>query len=180
MRWVLRDPAMVLLTISAATLAAVLALELHLQPVAPAQRHAPQQGDTEVEPPSLSNTPTLSLPPPDSFTEMVQRPLFNAARRPREQSDGNMVNAKSSMADASDQEVRLVLIAVIIRGDEQRALLRDPAAGEVFSARAGERVGSWSLAEVHADRVVLKKQGSTVTLALRRYESGSHSARSAE
>lgn len=173
MRWALRDPLAALLTISGAALAAILMLELRPGPAVPVQTDTTRQGAAEEgEPLAASPSPTLSLPPPDTFTEMVERPLFNPSRRPHERDGGNGMGTGSALAAASRDDIRLVLTAVIIHGEDRLALLRNREAGEILSVRAGERVGSWSLAEVHADRVVLEKQGSRVTLALRRFESG--------
>ena len=96
--------------------------------------------------------------------EVVERPLFHASRRPVPQ------EADDTPALAAAELRNLTLIGILISPETQLAIFQDKGT-QALRLEAGATVGKWSLAEVRADGVTLRRGSETHVIALHKVES---------
>jgi type II secretory pathway component PulC len=97
----------------------------------------------------------FSLPPLTSFSEISQRPLFNATRRPALATD------QSGQAWSS-----FVLKGVIVSPIAREALLLHDKQAAIVSLREGEILDGWIAESILPDRVVFRKGAEEQELKL--------------
>jgi hypothetical protein len=107
---------------------------------------------------------TLAFEPLEKFREVVERPLFHASRRPVPQ------DADDTPALAAAEVRNLTLIGILISPETKLAIFQDKGA-QALRLEAGATVGKWSLAEVRADGVTLRRGGETHVISLHKMES---------
>ena len=95
---------------------------------------------------------------------MVERPLFHASRRPVPQ------DADDTPALAAAEVRNLTLIGILISPETKLAIFQDKGP-QALRLEAGATVGKWSLAEVRADGVTLRRGGETHVISLHKMES---------
>lgn len=102
-------------------------------------------------------SPGFALPPIESMSEIVARPLFMPTRRP--------VSAPS----VATPPPRLAIAGVIISGERRTAILDtgSGAAAPYLRVTAGDVVAGWTVASVEADRVILRNGAARVELTLK-------------
>lgn len=85
------------------------------------------------------------------------RPLFQADRRP--------VAAPEAPAPAA--EAVLILVGILVDGEERLALVRRSTSEQLFQIEAGGRLGPWQIVSVDAASVSVRKDdGSTFSLRI--------------
>ena len=108
-----------------------------------------ETGDTaapgELAP--TASAASLSMPDRATLEVVLQRPVFSQSRRPGSHAQGG----------AQTTGIDFTLSGVVISGDERSALIRPATGGTVQQLRIGENVGSWTLIEVAADRVIVRR-----------------------
>ncbi|WP_031434576.1 hypothetical protein [Methylomarinum vadi] len=146
-----------------AVLLLVLLLEWWLAGVSDRQRNdepRPTQGaDLQLELPEIK-PPAMAA---EMYADMVERPLFIEGRRPVvEEDEEESVQEVDSVDD-------LELIGIYTDDNRLMALFSKKGRDKKFLKKAqGEDIGNWLLQEVHADSVVLDKDGKRQTLLLRK------------
>jgi hypothetical protein len=155
------------LLIACLVLAAVLAVQLNsllaeesADSSPPRETGAPPDGAVAA---TTAGT-TLVFEPLDKFREVVERPLFHASRRPVPQ------DADDSPALAAAEVRNLTLIGILISPETKLAIFQDKGP-QALRLEAGATVGKWSLAEVRADGVTLRRGGETHVIPLHKVES---------
>lgn len=148
-------------------LSAVAALEWQLYSRLPEQRE-PILADPEVSPdvppvPRLDEQ--LRLETREEYASIIERPLFRPDRRPEPPEEAS---------DGVDDEERipleaLDLSAVLIAPGRASAWVREPSAAQARRVRIGDTLGGWRIQDIHADHIVLERQGETDQLPLRNY-----------
>jgi hypothetical protein len=134
-------------------LAATIMVELRGNAVTPPQ-------ETTTSPAAPTQTVIKSLPLA-SYAAVVQRPLFSDTRRPAP------VETSAVRADAAVELRHLVLTGVLLVGPhDQLAILLDRSRGEQIRILKGGEITGWSLAEVRADGVTLRKGVVTYEMPL--------------
>ena len=159
-----------LLLTSCLVLAAVLAVQLSAPPPDVAASSAPPLATASTE--AVAAAPiaaTLAFEPIDKFQEVVERPLFHASRRPVPQ------EADDAPALAAAELRTLTLIGILISPETQLAIFQDKGM-QALRLEAGATVGKWSLAEVRADGVTLRRGSETHVIALHKVDSAHSSA----
>lgn len=130
-----------------AFLAAVIALEL-----------APEPGIAQAEagvakapraPAALPGEITALAPLPQ-YAAIVERPLFDASRRPPPLAESG------TPAVAADLR-QLTLTGVVITPHSRFAIFQDKSPAQISRVAQGMAVGGWTLEEVRADGVVLRR-----------------------
>ena len=160
-----------LLIAACLVLAVVLAVQLRAAPsdVAAASAPPPATASTEAAVAAAPTAATLAFEPLDKFREVVERPLFHASRRPVPQ------EADDAPALAAAELRNLTLIGILISPETQLAIFQDKGM-QALRLEAGATVGKWSLAEVRADGVTLRRGSETHVIALHKVESAHASA----
>lgn len=94
-----------------------------------------------------SEAATFSVPDRQSLAVILERPLFTQTRRP----SGIAAGSTQGMA------VDFSLSGVVISGGVRSALIRSGTNGVVQQLKIGDAIGGWTLVEVAADRVVVRR-----------------------
>jgi hypothetical protein len=94
-----------------------------------------------------SEAATFSVPDRESLAVILERPLFTQTRRP----SGIAAGGAQGMA------VDFSLSGVVISGGVRSALIRSGPNGIVRQLKVGETIGGWTLVQVAADRVVVRR-----------------------
>jgi hypothetical protein len=109
--------------------------------------------------PPLALAPEFSLPDPQSgFPELLARPLFWASRRPLAPADG--------AGPAAFKKGQFLLVGVVLSPNWRGALLRDVESGRIERVAEGAQIRGLTLAELAADRALLRLGGDTEELRL--------------
>ncbi len=86
----------------------------------------------------------------ESFTDMIERPLFTASRRPA---------PAAAEPDAGDLLLgRYRLSGVVVTPTRRIVLLREADSGKTLRVAQGESVGGWLVADVTRARIVLESK----------------------
>ena len=158
------------LLVSCLVLAVVLAFQLRVpQPeVAGDSASPPETAPTEGVA-AVPAAATLAFEPLDKFREVVERPLFHASRRPVPQ------DTDDAPAVAAAELRSLTLIGILMSPETKLAIFHDKSS-QALRLEAGATVGKWSLAEVRADGVTLRRGGETHVIPLYKMESAQWSS----
>jgi hypothetical protein len=138
---------------------------------APAEEEVTPTEATEVavaEAPADTAGPALVYDPPSlaAYDAILQRPLFLPERRPEEAAPAETPETAATPVATLNLRLEGVAIAAGDRPSDRVAVLRRTATQEVLRLTPGETVDGWKLAEVLADRVVLKGGERSVELLL--------------
>lgn len=96
--------------------------------------------------------------PLDTYTEILRRPLFLAARR--------LAEADRSATNQPRLLGRYVVAGVVIAGERRIVLLRQAEGDKVSRYEQGAELDGWTLAEVSRQRLVLEKTGQRQEFSL--------------
>lgn len=127
-------------------------------------------GSSDVRAAVISPVSDIALPaesPPaipslDILDETVLRPLFLPSRR-----SADPVKETPTAAAPKTKRDRLMLLGVIIFGDQRLALVKQDRVGAVVRVAEGQRVNSWQVDKILPDRVVLTENGESRELRLK-------------
>jgi len=117
---------------------------------------APSVGTTAL-PPAPAPAPVFTMPPPQSYAAVSERPLFSPSRRPP--------TAAATPAAASEISA-LSLTGIIISGDERIALVASGEPATVSRLKEGQTLGGWTVRSIQQDRVVLERDATQQELKL--------------
>jgi hypothetical protein len=99
----------------------------------------------------------IVLPRRDAFREADERPLFSSDRRPAKQ---------KPEVSKEPQDVGLTVVGVIIDGSTTIALAKRKAEKNLVRLRVGDQVSGWSVEQILADRVVMRRAQEIAELPL--------------
>lgn len=133
-----------------ALLSAVISLELRQSAAEPvsASPQAPEPASS-AKPPA-SQGATLAFAPLQQYSEIVERTLFDASRRPAPEELDEMPAAAAELRE-------FTLTGVVITPEAKIALLRDRTPNQVIRVEQGGALGKWLLEEVRDDGVTLRR-----------------------
>ncbi|WP_305910016.1 type II secretion system protein N [Methylomarinum sp. Ch1-1] len=120
------------------------------------------------------NLPAIkfSAASPDSYTDMVERPLFIEGRRPV------IEDEEDDASQQVDKIEDLVLVGIYTVESEMTALFSKQGRDETYLKKSrGDDISGWLLQEIQADRVILEREGKRQTLMLRKPKPESASKR---
>ncbi|WMC10518.1 type II secretion system protein N [Oceanimonas pelagia] len=101
-------------------------------------------------------------PPLEQFESMLERPLFNASRRPEAGEDDNGLSES-----AAEMRKKWRLSGVVWENDQQLALFSEREGEGRQRLRAGMYLdGNWQLDDIAEDSVTLSDNGQTLRLEL--------------
>lgn len=111
-----------------------------------------------AESPDAPQNRSFAIRPFEAYAEIGERPLFTADRRRKE-------GPASAPERPAETELRLSLVGVILGQGTRTALLQN---GEPSLLRVseGQQIQGWILETVHANGIVLRREGSRKVLKL--------------
>ena len=120
------------------------------------------KGEIQNQPIKLPQI-VLSKKPIDSYSEMIERPLFLKSREPvTAVVEEGPVEVVGAIED-------LVLVGIYSAKDKLVALLSQPKADKKFIKKSeGDDVSGFLLKEIQADRIILERGGREQSLMLRK------------
>lgn len=107
----------------------------------------------------VSEMPKYDPPPIERFSAALDRPLFNADRRPS-------ADAPAAPGAVADRALTATLSGILFSNLEGVALLSPIGETTVVRVSQGDQYLGWRLVEIHPDRVVFEMDDETVTLEL--------------
>ena len=109
---------------------------------------------------------TFTLPPPEEFNAIVDRPLFSPDRRPPE--NASSTEASSPAAETGGDAPRQIVLAGTATDQSNRAvaILHDVSQGIQFQVWVGDEVDGWRVKEIRPRMVVLATATDEVTVTL--------------
>lgn len=88
----------------------------------------------------------FSMPPPNAFAEVIERPLFSVTRRPPAPNAGG----------AADAKIDFVLVGIVASTDERRALVQHGQPTRVDRISEGDSLSGWRVESILRDRVIFQ------------------------
>lgn len=107
--------------------------------------------------PPVPEAPVFDMREEESFSVILERPLFSPSRRP-------VGPAPSSAAPA--ESTGLALLGIASGAGRSIALIRATAGTPAIKAEEGEEVAGWQLTKIAAGEVVLERHGTRLDLDL--------------
>jgi len=160
-KWIPADIVSRALLLMATVLLVVVLLEIADIATGPAATELVTADDSTPLPAIPASASTASdYPPLGSFGEILQRPLYEATRRP--------VQAKAVVQDtASADRLRAKWrLSGIIIDERNIAILETVRAGETLSLVVGQSVDGWRVQQISENDVVLVRGAETLRFAL--------------
>ena len=103
----------------------------------------------------------------DSYSAIIERPLFRPDRKPEPAADEGSTTAADT--EPAAELSSLDLSAVLITPELASAWVRDPSQPKLRRLRVGDDFQGWSVLDILEDRVLLERQGRRDALILRDY-----------
>jgi hypothetical protein len=150
MTLMLKPPQALLAAICAALLLATL-YEL----VAPVQAFSVPDAPLHSGAVTPASTLRFAMPPEDRFAAIDARPIFLPTRKPPLLPDTAAANQPATPPPLP----AMVLVGIILDGANHLALLKSPGAPFVQTLSVGAALGGWTIAEIDADKIVLRTTG---------------------
>lgn len=122
---------------------------------------------TEKSGTTLTTFPVYRAPPFESFSPMVQRPLFLPTRRPAsviKPPTPRLIIPEHAMVT---KNINLLLSGVIHDGEEYTALVRKGKQGKLVQLKKDKTIDGWRLLEIKPEEITLNKGANFATLRLR-------------
>jgi hypothetical protein len=110
-----------------------------------------------VSAPSVSAVPVATLPPLESFAEVIARPLFLPSRRP----------LPPVSAEPAKPIARFTLAGVVLEADRRVALIQSGTSPPPIMVTVGGVIDGWTVLAIESDHVVLRSAETTAELSLR-------------
>lgn len=162
-----------MLTGSRMALLVLLALGVLLAAELGSDRRAVEVGELQVPAGAAtavnnSEEPAFALPEPESFTQISERPLFVAGRRPPDTADS--APKPSQQTKPSPQRAPDFVLSAVIRERSRWIAFvgtrRDP---EPMQVEVGSIVAGWKVESIDPGGIVLRQGEQTTQLPLRSY-----------
>lgn len=100
----------------------------------------------------------FSIPPPETFAAIVERPIFSRSRRPLPESE--------DPEPVLGSDLNAVLIGTIISSNQEIALVIPKGSAKFVRLSRGDRLQGWILESIEADRVTFSRNGDKVQIEL--------------
>ena len=109
----------------------------------------------------------FDLPPISDFTSIIERPLFEADRRP-ESIDGGGQNeiVTPQSAPGNGDAGNMILSAIVLADDKAIALVQTKTDHKIHRLETGETIGGWTIKKIKNKEIILSKGNETRNLEL--------------
>ena len=105
--------------------------------------------------------------PPETFSEIIERPLFMDTRRPWVAPVSTDSNKHKGLRQTEPDILTLISLSAIVITNEQRiALIEDKRTGKLQQLHQGEMYGGWTLADVGTNSIAMQKGPHTRNMEL--------------
>jgi hypothetical protein len=121
---------------------------------------AEQAPQAKINPAAAPVTP-LAAQPLEHFSVTRDRPLFSPTRRPPAPPP---VTASAPPPPPPPPDV--MLLGVVMDGDDAHALVRTGPAGKILRLRIGDEIGGWKVGQIESRKVVLLLNGRTAKFTM--------------
>jgi hypothetical protein len=138
-----------------------LAALLALAPAFVAAGDAPPRGDARQ---AVAPATPLAVQPFDSLRASRERPLFSPTRRPP--APPPVVERRPDPPPPPPPPPNVALFAVVVVGDDARAVVRTAPGADVTRVRTGDDIGGWTVARIESQRLVLSLDGRLATFTM--------------
>jgi len=145
------------LAVGLLAVSAVLGSTVYDEFTAPPAAPAPQPPAAAAGEAGTAAAPFV-MPPLETYAEVTARPLFFPTRRP--------APLQAATADRVDAQ-SLILVGVILAENGNAALIARVNLPGARRVAVGEEIEGWTLAEIDADRVVLRNGNTHAELRLK-------------
>jgi general secretion pathway protein N len=152
--WIQRHPLAFALSVLAALLAALIAIELAMGGSAAAILGAPPKRATAADAKLLP--PLVAAAPEQAYPEMVTRPLFTPTRRP----------APEAPPQAAVVRGQFILLGTTVAGQTRIALLREKSSGRIHRVESGASVNGIRISQINPESVTLAHGSEDEVLSL--------------
>jgi general secretion pathway protein N len=122
---------------------------------------AEQAPQAKIDPAAAPVSP-LAAQPLDRFSVTRDRPLFSPTRRPPAPPPAAAALPPPPPPPPPD----VLLLGVVMDGDDAHALVRTGAAGKILRLRIGDEIGGWKVGQIESRKVVLLLNGRTATFTM--------------
>lgn len=156
---------LVLLSVCAA-LTAVLVLQWRdWPPPLPTPSADPGVDGAEVLTTDTQSPAVPTMPPPEHYAVIAERPLFLAGRRPIEEEppEPEEEPEEEEVADLAQLDVTAILV---LSPDNASVWLKEPGTPDLVRLRPGDAFKGWQVAEILPDQVLMERQGRREALDL--------------
>jgi hypothetical protein len=102
-----------------------------------------------------------SLPPPDAYAEITERPLFMETRRPVPVADAAVETARKPVAVPA-----LVVHGILVSDARRMALMKTPSDNRLVQVSPGQQLEGWEVSAIEPDRVVITNGEDTAEFFL--------------
>jgi hypothetical protein len=108
----------------------------------------------------------FTLPPPEEFNSIVDRPLFSPDRRPPENAAPAETSSPASETDAEAPHQIVLAGTATDQANRAVAILHDVSQGTQFQVWVGDQVDGWRVKEIRPRMIVLATTTEEVTVTL--------------
>ena len=119
------------------------------------ERTAPEAGQDGVA--ALPADPQFRMPPEESYSAILERPLFSPSRRPPEDAPSEVVTSR---------DLEITFKGVIISAGERWALLERTDGKGKLRLQEGDEFQGWILEAIEAQRVIFRQDAEEKALPL--------------
>jgi hypothetical protein len=138
-----------------------LAALLALTPAFVAAADVAPQGDAQQ--PAAPAAP-LAIQPLDGLRALRERPLFSPTRRPPPPPP--VAERRPEPPSPPPPPPNIALYAVVVDGNEARAVVRTAPGADVIRVHPGDDIGGWTVARIETQRLVLSLDGRLATFTM--------------
>lgn len=132
-------------------------LALELRSTAGADASVPNPANSTPHPGSILAPPSrFTLPPPETFAEVAERPLFSSSRRP--------IAAEASSAVV--QPLSASLAGIVISPSASSIIVMHGDPPTLMRLKEGDDLDGWSIRSIEPNRVVLRRGAEEQQLKL--------------
>ena len=105
--------------------------------------------------------------PPETFSEIIERPLFMDTRRPYVAPVSTDANKHKGLRQTEPDILTLIsLSAIVITNEKRIALIEDNRTGKLQQLHQGEMYGGWTLTDVGTNSIAMQKGPDTRNMEL--------------
>ncbi len=112
------------------------------EPVEAAGGQAPPLSDLPAE-------PSFVMAPAESFSAILERPLFSPTRRPP--AEGTVT------IESAEPELEVTLVGIIISSEEQIAIIKPKGGSQFVRLSEGDSFQGWVLETIEPDRITFQR-----------------------
>ncbi len=99
--------------------------------------------------PDLPAEPSFVMAPAESFSAILERPLFSPTRRPP--AEGTVT------IESAEPELEITLVGIIISSEEQIAIIKPKGGSQFVRLSEGDSFQGWILETIEPDRITFQR-----------------------